>query len=126
MTAADVPVTFTASSPRSKSVLSLTSPPMTYGRRGSPYSKATSTSSVTSGMNTAPPTLPEPNWTTRAQFVSYDGESHGSDTLTLPLVSGSLTLVTTPHTRPGMVTGGPCVPPSEERPSSERSCRPLT
>src|SRR5215475_5411195 len=85
-----------------------------------------STSSPTSGVKYAPLVLPAPNCTTRAQSDSYCGDSQGSATFTLPLVSGSLLLVTSPQTRPGIRAGRPWLAPIEVRPSNERSCRPLT
>src|SRR6266498_5016960 len=48
------PPPLTAAPPSSYLVLSLGSPPSTYGRRGSPNSKPISTSSPTSGTNIAP------------------------------------------------------------------------
>ncbi len=50
---------------------------MTYGSRGSPWSKATSTSSPTSGSTTKPRSLPAPAIATRAQCDSALSASHG-------------------------------------------------
>src|SRR5215469_15286933 len=120
------PVDLTALPPRSNVVLSLNSPPSTYGRLGSPNSNPISTSSPTSGVKYAPLVLPAPNCTTRAQSDSYCGDSQGSATFTAPVPFGSLLFVTSPQTRPGMRAGRPWLAPSEVRPSRERSCRPLT
>src|SRR5262249_48341082 len=73
------------------------SPPNTYGRRGSPASKDTSTSSFTSGTNQLPRLFPPMKVASRAQ-ASYLSEpvsgDHGNVIFTLPLLSGSLISLT--------------------------------
>src|SRR5687767_4256215 len=66
--------------------------PNTYGRRGSPASKATSTSSSGSGTNQAPRLLPAMNTPSRAHasYALPEGSGdHGSRTRTRPRPSGS-------------------------------------
>src|SRR5215472_8724958 len=74
---------------------------MTIGRRISPCSNATRTSSLTSGMNTAPAFGPAPSWVTRAQSDSSLSDNHGNLTLTRPIFpSLSSFWVTMPGTTP--------------------------
>ena len=73
------------------------SPPITYGRRVSPPSKATRTSSFVSGTNQLPRLLP-PIIVARRAHASYRAPAlsadHGNVTFTRPCASGSLMSVT--------------------------------
>ena len=69
-TCADSPADFTALDSNGCFDLPLSRPPITYGRRVSPNSNPTSTSSPTSGRNRLPHSLPMPTCTTRAQSLS--------------------------------------------------------
>src|SRR5262249_35712941 len=72
-------------------------PPSTYGRRGSPPSNATSTSSFTSGMNQLPRLLPPIRVATRAHISSRSepvSGAQGSVTFPRPVPSGSLISLT--------------------------------
>src|SRR5215210_4139488 len=60
------------------------SAPSTYGKRGSPCSKPTSTSSSTSGRKKQPRSLPAIGAAIRAHQLSSVSESHGNLTLTRP------------------------------------------
>ncbi len=93
---------------------------MTYGCSSEPRSKATSTSSSTSGISSPPPLTP-PNCATRHQSLSYVSESHGNVSFTRFSFSGSLALLTCATTTPGMV--GASSEPPEASPYSERNCR---
>jgi hypothetical protein len=79
--------------------LPLNSDPSTTGRRASPCSKPTITSSSGCGSISPPRALPAEKLATRAHALSSESLSEGNLTRTRPACSGSLLLVTMPTTR---------------------------
>ena len=91
-------------------------PPSTNGRRRSPCSKPTRTSSSICGIIISPAFEPPPGVTTRAHQLSSWSLRAGNLTRTRPMPSGSLLLVTMPIVRPVCPN-----PPTRSAPPPSRS-----